>query len=207
LEQENARLQLQIIELQQKVLEAEVLSTLVDYARSRVENRYIAAGVIGYDTNPFMRYVIINRGSDDDIRTGMPVVTNLGLVGQVVSLNSVAARVRLITDPGSVVDVHLQQANVDAILSGDVTGEVNLDMIPQTANVQPGDLILTSGLGGNYPPNIVVGQVSTVRKRDFDLFQSASVQLAVNFSEIQVVLLISNFLPVDTSTLLPTPVP
>jgi len=207
LEAENARLELQVIQLQQQVREAEVLSSLVDYARSSVQSRYAAAAVIGYDTNPFMRYILINRGADDGLKIGMPIVTNQGLVGQIAAITSGAARVRLITDPSSVVDVHLQNADVDAILQGQITGEASLEMIPQTANVQPGDLILTSGLGGNYPANIVVGQVATVRKRDFDLFQSASVQLAVDFARLEIVLVISNFQPVDIAPLIPTPAP
>ena len=207
LEAENSHLQIQIIELQQQVIEAEVLSTLVDYARSRSENRYTAAAVIGYDTSPFMRYVIINRGSDDGLRRGMPVVTNQGLVGQIAAVTAKAARVELIIDPASLVNVYLQQADTEALLKGQVTGDVELDMIPQSASVQAGDLVVTSGLGGNYPPNIVVGQVTNVRKRDFDLFQTAGVQPAVNFEDLQIVLVIINFQPVDITPLLPTPIP
>lgn len=207
LEAENSRLQIQLIELQQQVVEAEVLSTLVDYARTRSDNRYTAAAVIGYDTSPFMRYVIINRGSDDDLRRGMPVVTNQGLVGQIAAVTAKAARVELITDPGSSVNVYLQQADTEAILKGQLTGDVELNMIPQSANAQPGDLVVTSGLGGNYPPNIVVGQVTNVRKRDFDLFQTAGVQPAVDFDDLEIVLVIINFQPVDITPLLPTPSP
>ena len=207
LEAENSRLQIQIIELQQQVVEAEVLSTLVDYARSRSENRYAAAAVIGYDPSPFKRYIVINRGSDDGLRRGMPVVTNQGLVGQIAAVTANAGRVELIIDPASSINVYLQQADTEALLNGLITGNVELNMIPQSANVQAGDLIVTSGLGGNYPPNIVVGQVTDVRKRDFDLFQTASVQPAVNFEDLQIVLVITNFQPVDITPLLPTPIP
>ena len=203
LESENSRLQIQVIELQQQVQVAEVLSTLVDYARSRSENRYIGAAVIGYDPSPFLRYILINRGSDDGLRRGMPVVTNQGLVGQVAAVTSQAARVQLITDPASSVNVRLRQADAEAVLQGQVTGEVTLEMAPQSANLQTGELIVTSGLGGNYPPNLVVGQVTSVRRRDFDLFQSAAVQPAVDFSELEIVLVITNFKPVDTSPLIP----
>lgn len=203
LEAEIAQLQVQVIELQQQVAEAEVLSTLVDYARTRSENRYLAAAVIGRDPNPFMQYVIINRGSDDGLRRGMPVVTQQGLVGQIAGVTAGGARVQLITDPGSSVNVLLQRSDTEAILQGQVTGEVTLDMIPQDAGVQPGDLIVTSGLGGQYPPNLVIGQVSTVRARDYDLFQSAAVQPAVNFSELEIVLVITNFQPVEINPLIP----
>jgi rod shape-determining protein MreC len=78
-------------------------------------------------------------------------------------------------------------------------------MIPPDAQIQTGDLVLTSGLGGNYPPNILIGQVSGVRSREQDIFQRASVQTVVDFSQIDIALVITNFNPVDISPLLPTP--
>ena len=78
-------------------------------------------------------------------------------------------------------------------------------MLPQSASIQVGDLVLTSGLGGNYPANILIGQVASVRKRETDLFQSASVQPVVDFSALQILLVITNFTPVDIAPLIPTP--
>jgi rod shape-determining protein MreC len=207
LEAENARLQIQIIELQEQVSEAQVLATLLDYARSRAENRYLAAAVIAYDTSPFLKYIVINRGSDDGLRSGMPVVTDQGLVGQISAVTAGAARVQLITDPASAVNVRLQNSDVDAVLRGSLTSDIILEMIPQTANLQSGDLLVTSGLGGNYPPNLVIGQITNVRKRDLDLFQSASVQPAVDFGSLEIVLIIINFRPIDISPLLPDETP
>ena len=205
LEAENSRLQVQIIELQQQVTEAQLLSTLVDYERRHVENQYTAASVIARDISPFMHYVIINRGSDDGLRKGMPVITHQGLVGNIAAVTAGAARVQLINDPGSSVNVVLQQSEVEAVLNGKITGEIELNMIPQNATVLPGELVLTSGLGGNYPANIVVGQVVTVRSEPYSLFQSASVQAAVDFSQLEIVLIITNFQPVDISPLIPAP--
>ena len=204
LEAENSRLHVQIIELQQQVTEAQLLSTLVDYERRHVENQYIAASVIARDISPFMQYVIIDRGSDDGLRKGMPVITQQGLVGSISAVTSGAARVQLINDPGSSINVLLQQSDVEAVLKGQITGEIGLDMISQNATVQPGDLVMTSGLGGKYPANIVIGQVVTIRNETFALFQSASVQPAVDFSQLEIVLIITNFQPVDISPLVPS---
>ena len=203
LEAENARLQIQVIELQQQVIEAQVLATLLDYARTRAENRYIAAAVIQYDTSPFLRYVVINRGSDDGVRRGMPVVTDQGLVGQISSVTSGAARVQLITDPASAVNVRLQATGENAILQGTLTSDLTIEMIPQNAEVTAGDLVVTSSLGGNYPPNLVIGQLINIRKRDFDLFQSATLQPSVDFRSLEIVLVISNFQPINTNPLIP----
>jgi rod shape-determining protein MreC len=101
------------------------------------------------------------------------------------------------------VNVRLQNAEVEASLSGSVTGDVSLDLIPQDTNVQAGDLVLTSGLGGGYPPDLIVGQVVNVRTREFDLFQQATVQPVVDFNRLQIVLVIVNFKPVDIAPLVP----
>jgi rod shape-determining protein MreC len=207
LENQVSQLQTQVIELQQRVGETDILSALVDFSRSNPESTYKAASVIGRDPSPFLYYVIINRGSNDGIRRGMPVVTNQGLVGRIDAVIADAARVQLITDPASSANVHMQNADTDAILLGSVTGDVTLDMISQDATVEAGDLILTSGLGGGYPPDLIVGQVVNTRKLDYELFQQATVQPAVDFSRLEIVLVITNFRPVDISPLVPVPNP
>jgi len=205
LEAENARLETEIIELEQQLSETRILSALVDFARVHPENRYVATSVIGRDPSPFVKYVIINRGSDDGLRRGMPVVTSQGLVGKISAVTAGAGRVELITEPSSSVNVRLEPNGTQAVLSGSVTGELTIDMIAQTASVQVGDLVLTSGLGGNYPGNILIGQVTTVRRRETDLFQSATVQPVVDFNDLEILLVIINFRPVDIGPLIPTP--
>jgi rod shape-determining protein MreC len=152
-----------------------------------------------------LHYVIINRGSNDGILRGMPVVTDQGLVGRVDAVIADAARVQLITDPASMVNVRLQNAQEEGALVGSATGDVVMQMIPQDATIEIGDLVLTSGLGGSYPPDLIVGQVVNIRSRDFDLFQQATVQPVVDFNRLQIVLVIVNFKPVDISPLIPQP--
>ncbi len=203
LEAQVANLQTQIIELQQENAEIQILSALLDFARANPTNDYIAASVIGRDPSPFLHYVIINAGSDDGLRRGMPVVNQQGLIGRISAVTAGAARVQLITDPAATVNVHLQNSGAEAVLAGSITGNISVDMIPQDTIVQAGELLLTSGLGGNYPPNILIGQVTSVRSRSFDLFQRASVQPVVDFSKLEIVLIIQNFRPVDISPLVP----
>lgn len=204
LEAQVSQLQTQVIDLQQRVNETEILAALVDFSRANPESSYKAASVIGRDPSPFLHYVIINRGSNDGIQRGMPVVTNEGLVGRIDGVIADAARVQLVTDSGSSVNVHLKNANTDAMLLGSVTGDISLDLISQDAVVNPGDLILTSGLGGGFPAQLIVGQVVNVRKLSAELFQQATVQPAVDFSRLQIVLVITNFRAIDTAPLIPT---
>ncbi|MBM4427094.1 MAG: rod shape-determining protein MreC [Chloroflexi bacterium] len=207
LETQVSQLQAQLIEMQQRVNETEILAALVDFSRSNPESTYKAATVIGRDPSPFLHYIIINRGSNDEILRGMPVVTNQGLVGRIDAVIADAARVQLITDPASAVNVFLQKADTSAILFGSVTGDISLDMISQNATVEPGDLILTSGLGGGFPSDLIIGQVVTVRTLEFELFQQATIQPAVDFTRLQIVLVITNFRPVDISPLVPSTSP
>jgi rod shape-determining protein MreC len=137
----------------------------------------------------------------------MPVVTNQGLIGRVDAVIADAARVQLITDPASSVNVRLQNAETEASLIGSVTGDLKLEMIPQDIDVQRGDLVLTSGLGGGYPPDLIIGQVVNVRSLEVDLFQQATVQPVVDFNQLKIVLVIVNFKPVDFAPLLPVPTP
>lgn len=205
LEAEVARLQSQIIELQQENSELEVLSALLDFARTHAENEYITAAVIGRDISPFLHYIIINRGSDDGLRRGMPVVSSQGLVGRVAAVTAGGARVQLISDPDTAINVRIQPSGAEALLQGSITGDLSVEAIPQDANIQNGDLVLTSGLGGNYPPDILIGQISGVRQRPVELFQSAIVEPVVDFSLLEIVLVIVNFRSVDIAPLIPVP--
>jgi rod shape-determining protein MreC len=206
LETEISRLQTQVIELQQQMSEAQVVYALLDFARSNPENQYIATSVIGRDPSPFLHYVIINHGSDFGIKHGMPVVTQNGLVGTVDAVTAGASRVQLINDPASTINVRLERINAEATVSGSVTGNITLSLLPQDVALKTGDIILTSGLGGKYPANIVIGQVTGVLNQANDLFQEASIQSSVDFNNLGVVLIITNFRPLDINPLIPTPV-
>jgi rod shape-determining protein MreC len=203
LENEVSNLQSQVIQLQEQLRETEVLYSLLDFARARPQDQYVAAAVIGQDPSPFLNYVIIDRGSDDGIRYGMPVVTQQGLVGRVDAVTSGAARVQLITDSGSVVNVKFQNKSESAQIQGSVTGEVTLEMLSQTVTIDVGEILLTSGLGGNYPVDILVGQIVNVERTANNLFQSAVVQPVVDFKAMRAVLIITNFERINIQPLLP----
>jgi rod shape-determining protein MreC len=112
-----------------------------------------------------------------------------------------------VTDAASAVNVRLQSSNTEAMLVGSVTGDLSLDMISQDATVVVGDAVLTSGLGGYYPSNLLVGQVISVRKLEYELFQQAAIQPSIDFNKLGYVLVITNFAPVDITPLTTTQVP
>ena len=200
LEAEVARLERELIGVREQAAEAEVLAGLLGYARTRPESRYVAARVIGQDISPFIRSVWIDRGSDGGLQQGMPVVTERGLVGRVVEAFPTAARVQLITDPQSSVNVRLQDSRGDGITVAQPNGELWMDQVNQGVQITAGELVLTSGLGGGYPPDITVGQVASVRARDYELFQQAVLQPGVDFEDLEIVLVITSFQPVPVES-------
>ena len=204
LEQENGTLRSQIVAYQQQVTEVEILSALLDFARAQPQNEYQAAAVIGRDPSPFLHYVIINRGSDDGLRRGMPVVSNKGLVGRIEAVTANAARVQLINDPDSAININIQPSDERGILIGGLNGEISVEKIPQNSQVESGDTVLTSGMGGAYPANILIGTVSGVREQPSDLFQTATIQSFVDFSNLEILLVIKNFQSVNISDLIPS---
>ena len=207
LESQNAQLQTQLIQLQQELSQSQAINALVGFARLHPESQYIAATVIGRDPSPFMKYVYIDAGSDDGLRHGMPVVTQDGLVGRIDAVTAGGARIQLITDPGSAVNIRLQTSNIDAVLTGSLTGDITLEMLPRDSDISVGEIVLTSGLGGSYPPNIFVGQVQSVQNKENELFKTATIQPLVNFSDLNAVLVVGNFQPVNLVPLQPTASP
>ncbi len=203
LKNEAALLQSEIVALQENLAQSEILYTLLDFARTNPEHEYVAATVIGREITPFLQYIIIDKGSNDGLRHGMPVVTQQGLVGRIDALISDASRIQLITDANSTVNVKLQTAGVEGLVRGSVTGEITLDMVPVETEVQVGDILMTSGLGGTYPANIFVGQILTMQSKLNVLFQTGSIQPVVDFSNLSAVLVITNFDSVDISPLVP----
>jgi rod shape-determining protein MreC len=195
LQAEVARLQREVITLREQAAEAEILGGLLNYARSKPESRYLAANVIGRDVSPYLRSIWIGSGTDNGIARGMPVVTERGLVGRVVEAFPTAARVQLITDPQAAVNVRLQDSRAEGVTVAQPNGELWMDQINQGVEVAVGALVLTSGLGGGYPPDVIVGQVASVRTRDYELFQQAVLQPGVDFENLEIVLVITSFQP------------
>jgi rod shape-determining protein MreC len=128
-------------------------------------------------------------------------VTERGLVGRVAEVFASASRIELITDPEIVVNVRFQNSRADGALAPQLSGEIWVDLIDQDADVTPGELVLTSGLGGRYPSDIPVGEVISVRKRDYELFQQVVIQPSVGIDDLEIVLIITNFqsLPVEAA--------
>lgn len=196
-----AELQNRIIQLQQNLNEADILYALLGFARSSPDEQYVPAKVIGKDPSPFLKYVLIDQGSDVGVRAGMPVVTNKGLVGRIDAVTASAARVRLITDSTSMINAVVVDADAECVVQGSITGDITIEMVSQDVNLEPGQIIQTSGLGGDFPADFIIGQVLNVNQVNNEIFQSASILPAEDFNSLQAVLVVSNFSPANTGPL------
>lgn len=200
LEAENASLRDEVIALQGQAAEAERLGALLDYIRGQPQRNYLAANVVGFDPSPFVRSITLSAGTDHGVLYGMPVVTDDGLVGRVIETSAQVSIAQLITDPALAVNVQLQDTREDGVLVAQPNGELWIDVINQDAQVSPGELVLTSGLGGSFPADIPIGEVVSVRRRDFELFQRAVIEPAVDLERLEIVLIITDFQPLEADS-------
>ncbi len=198
LEEALAQFQSELVELRELASDYQRLADLLQYRSTALNQDTLAADVILLaDPNSLLRTIVINRGARDGVAVGMPVVTRQGLVGRVMAVTANAARVLLITDPSSAVSGRLQTTRAQGSVVGQLGGTLRMTFIPLDADVREGDLVITSGLGGNFPPDIVIGQVTSRRQFSFQGFQEAEVRSLNNFDTLEIVLVITNFQPVD----------
>jgi rod shape-determining protein MreC len=177
----------------------QVLQELFSRAAETPELRRIIANVVGQDTNPMIQSIIIDKGYDDDVRVGMPVEASRGLVGQVYRVSNSAAQVALLTESASAIPVRLGTTRATGILRGGGRGTLpTIDWIDLRYQVEPGELVVTSGLGGKFPENLVIGRVVSVERNEAELFQRAIVQPAADFGSIEMVFVVTEFNSVDT---------
>ncbi len=180
--------------------EYQLLLDLFNRARQAPEYSRLTASVIGRDTNQAVRSIIIDKGSDDGIRVGMPVESARGLVGQVYRTTQNSAQIVLLIDSSSAVPVRLGTSRATGILRGSgIGGSADIDWIDLRYQIAVGEVVMTSGLGGRYPQDLVIGRIIDVERREAELFQSAVVQPAVDFDSLEVVFVITDFEAVDTT--------
>ena len=197
----NRSLLAETLRLQEIERENQRLRELLSFAETRpsIELRggQIIARVVGRDSNNFLNFVMVDLGSREGIEVGMPVMDNQGLVGRVSEVTNTSAKILLITDPLSTVNAVLQSSRLTGVVNGATGGDPVMDFIPQGSLVGVGEVVLSSGLGGNFPKGIPIGQVTEVRQRDFEVFQEATVRPIVDFGRLETVLIVTSFDPLE----------
>ena len=193
LQAENAQLRMQLLAATQLAGRAERLQKLLDL-RSQVLSDTTAAQVIGLEVSRQFRVMRLrlDRGGAE-IKPGMPVLSAGGIVGRILRVVGPYSDVQLSTDPRSSVDVLLPRTGSRGVLKG-VTNDTNyvsrIEYLVQKDEVQVGDEVVTSGLGGIFPPDMAVGRVVRLRKSAASMYQEVEVAPVVDFGKLREVMIV-----------------
>lgn len=195
LRNEVEQLRIQNLHASEYDAENQRLRALLGYKQSATQFNLVAARVIGRESATWSSVIEINRGTRDGVDVDMAVVTEKGLVGHVIEAGPTSSKVELILDPRSSVGTLVQRADsrVAGIVEGDMDNPTMPHMvnIPKTADVDEGDVIVTSGFGGVYPKGLMVGTVSEMRNDEGGLLKIAILEPAVDFQRLEDVMVIT----------------
>lgn len=195
LRNEVEQLRIQNLHASEYDAENQRLRALLGYKQSATQFDLVAARVIGRESATWSSVIEINRGTRDGVDVDMAVVTDKGLVGHIIEAGPTSSKVELILDPRSSVGTLVQRADsrVAGIVEGDMDNPTMPRMvnIPKTADVDEGDIIVTSGFGGVYPKGLMVGTVSEMRNDEGGLLKIAILEPAVDFQRLEDVMVIT----------------
>ena len=187
----NEQLVQQYSQMEEYKQEAQRLQKLLDL-KDTYQIEGTGARVIGRSSEAWSQTVIINKGSDDGVSTGQTVMGTSGVVGQIASTSSHTATVRLLTDPQSGAAAMVQSSRAEGILRGSLVGLLYLEDLDADAEVNVGDVIVTSGLGGSYARGLIIGTVVKVDAQQGDTSRRAVVSPNDAISTLEDVLVVSS---------------
>jgi rod shape-determining protein MreC len=194
LEDENRRLQHENAVLNEKInryregyLEGIRLQKLLNI-KDGFKYQAVVARVIDNDRTTLFKTLLINKGTAEGLRVGLPVLADQGVVGRIIETSWHASRVLLMIDENSNIDALIQRSRAQGILQGAGPTGCNLKYISRVEDVQAGDVVLSSGLAGVFPKGLLLGVVTGASRREGGLFQKIDVSPAVDFSKLEEVL-------------------
>jgi len=155
------------------------------------------AEILSVDSDPYSHQVVINRGTNDGVYEGQPVLDEKGIVGQILHVGASSSRVILISDISHAIPVRVQRNGLRLIASG--SGQIDRlihNFVPHSADVKRGDLLVTSGLGGKYPEGYPVSRVVLVRTDESREFATIYSQPVAQIDRLRYMLLLSKETPV-----------
>lgn len=156
----------------------------------------VLAPILDIDLDPTRQRLILDAGSRDRVRTGQSVIDSGGLLGQIIGVNPMHASVLLITDPSHAVPVAVARNGVRLVVYGDGRSDtLRLASVPLSSDVQVGDQLVTSGLGGRFPPGFPVGTIAALRPDDSRAFLIGDVKPAAQLDRGREVLVLLSMPP------------
>jgi len=153
--------------------------------RADFEVPMLPSELVGVDPSPWFRSALIDRGREQGVRSGMPVISEQGLVGLVTATSTHAAKAMLLLDRQSAVDGIVQRSRSRGIARGRGTSDLEFEFVVRGSDVRIGDVVISSGLGGVYPKGIRIGKVVSVSDPGSALMQTATLVPAVDFGRLE----------------------
>ena len=155
-----------------------------------VPRKTVAAEVIGRDHSQWFQTIVVNKGTSDGVEKGHAVVAPAGVVGQVVETAPFHAKVLLIVDANSAVDVKIQRTRASGILKGGAAGLCRFDYALRNHDIKTGDVVITTGQDRVFPKGMLVGRVKVIDQPRAGIFQDVVVNPFVNFDTLEEVIII-----------------
>lgn len=149
----------------------------------------LAAELVGVDVSAWFRSALVDRGRTHGVRSGMPVISDAGLVGLVTATSRQAAKIMLLIDRQMALDGVIQRSRARGIVRGAQNDELSFEFVARHGDVEVGDVLITSGLGGVYPKGLRIGEVTHVGPSDAQMLQTATVRPGVDFGRLEQVFL------------------
>ena len=179
------------IQLKELKLSNSRLRNLLNFEKT-ITDRVLSAEVIGKDPSPWFKTVLIDKGKNDGVETGMAVVVPKGIAGQVTDVSANYSKVLLIIDHNSAVDALAQNDRARGIIKGGMAGQCLFKYVLRKHDIEIGDIVISSGLDGVFPKGLAVGYVSAVFKPKSGIFQEVTVTPYVDFEKLEEVLIVLN---------------
>lgn len=151
---------------------------------------YVAAQVISRDPSPWFKTLMIDKGSDNGLVKGSPVLVSEGIVGKIVKVSDSYSKVLLIIDRNSAVDALVQNSRVRGIVKGNNSDTCSFVYALRKDDIREDELIVSSGLDRVFPKGLKIGRISRVRKAHSQLFQDITITTSVDFDKLEEVLVI-----------------
>lgn len=170
--------------LQEIMMENIRLRRLLQFKRES-NYRYIPARVIGMGQERTVSSLILNVGSEDSVRKNMPLVTDRGLVGKILTVDAHQCIAQILMDRNSLVGARLQRSREIGVVGWSGNIWLDLNYIPKDIPVEPGEAVITSGLSRIYPAGLKIGVVGEVEENSYELFKQIKVKPAVNFNSLE----------------------
>lgn len=180
------------IALEEQLLENERLRTLLGAKRAMRRHKTVWARVIGRRATPLVSRIRINRGRAHGIDAGNPVLDDTGAVGQVIAAADWCSDVLLISSPSSIVDVVVQQTRAQGLARGTGSSQhIRATDFDQLHTVQEGDVIVTSGIGTNFPRGTPFGLVSRVERAADGVYMHVNIKPTSDLAGLEDVLILT----------------